>query len=57
GGESFFFRVNGVDVFARGSNWVPPDAWGERVTVEKRRWLLESAAAANMNMIRVWGGG
>lgn len=28
-----------------------------RVSERKRRWLLESAAAANMNMVRVWGGG
>ncbi|CAM9951840.1 unnamed protein product, partial [Scytosiphon promiscuus] len=56
-GETMYFRVNGVPVFARGSNYVPPDAWGQRVSERKRRWLLESAAAANMNMIRVWGGG
>lgn len=31
--ETFFFRVNGVEVFARGSNWVPPDAWGQRYVV------------------------
>ncbi|CAN0569869.1 unnamed protein product, partial [Ectocarpus sp. 12 AP-2014] len=29
-GETMYFRVNGVDVFARGSNFVPPDAWGQR---------------------------
>lgn len=141
-----YFEINGVPVFVRGTNWIPPDAWRERrvfffgkstwntkglaenhlwapvvlrrwflpcyvssqrfasslmfifwggdrgnsipgvcynyvrfyfafvfdenllsppffflwcfrVSDERRRWLLESAAAANMNMIRVWGGG
>src|SRR5262249_49475566 len=33
------------------------DSFPSRVTPERRRWLLESAARANMNMLRVWGGG
>jgi hypothetical protein len=33
-GESFFFRVNGVPIWARGSNWVPPDSFDSRVTVQ-----------------------
>ena len=57
-GVSMFFRVNGVDVFAKGANWIPADAFPSRQTPEARyEDLLESARLANMNMIRVWGGG
>ncbi len=56
-GESFRFRVNGVDLFAKGANWIPADALLPRLTAGRYRGLLESAAAANMNMLRVWGGG
>ncbi len=56
-GRSFGFRVNGRDVFARGANWIPADALHGRITREGVRDLLQSAVDANMNMIRVWGGG
>ena len=50
-------RVNGRDVFAKGASWIPCDALPSRQTPERCRDLLESAAAAGMNMVRVWGGG
>jgi len=56
-GLSFTFRINGRDVFAKGANWIPADALAGRITPEKTRDLLQSAKDANMNMIRVWGGG
>lgn len=56
-GKSFTFVVNGVPVFAKGANWIPADSFPERVTRERYRHLLESARDANMNMLRVWGGG
>ena len=56
-GKSFMFVVNGVPVFAKGANWIPADSFPERVTRERYRRLLESARDANMNMLRVWGGG
>ncbi len=56
-GLSMGFRVNGVDVFCKGANWIPSDALPERETRESLAQLLESAAWAHMNMIRVWGGG
>eukprot|EP00854_Cymbomonas_tetramitiformis_P005921 gene5921-7123_t len=56
-GESFFFRVNGVDIFAKGSNIIPISVFTGAVTDEEMEWLLDSAVAANMNMLRVWGGG
>lgn len=56
-GVSMFFRVNGVDVFAKGANWIPADAFPSRQTEARYEDLLESARLANMNMIRVWGGG
>ncbi|MET0650412.1 MAG: glycoside hydrolase family 2 protein [Pyrinomonadaceae bacterium] len=56
-GKSFMFVVNGVPVFAKGANWVPADSFPERVTRERYRHLIESARDANMNMLRVWGGG
>ena len=56
-GESFCHRVNGVDVFAMGADYIPEDNLLPRVTPERTRRLLLDARAANMNMIRVWGGG
>jgi beta-mannosidase len=56
-GESFTFIVNGVPVFARGSNWIPADSFPARVSDAQLESLLGSAARANHNMIRIWGGG
>jgi beta-mannosidase len=56
-GESFQFKVNSVAFFAKGANWIPADAVQARLTADRYRDLLESAAKANMNMLRVWGGG
>ncbi|WP_128513703.1 beta-mannosidase [Tabrizicola thermarum] len=56
-GRSFGVQVNGRAVFARGANWIPADALFGRITRAAVRGLLQSAVDANMNMIRVWGGG
>ena len=56
-GTSFYFLVNKVPIFAKGSNLIPLDVFSPRATAERARWLLGRAAAANMNMVRVWGGG
>ncbi|MBB3975117.1 beta-mannosidase [Rhizobium azooxidifex] len=56
-GSRFAFRINGREIFCRGANWIPADALFSRVTREGVRDLLQSAVDANMNMIRVWGGG
>jgi beta-mannosidase len=56
-GESFQFVVNGVPVFAKGANWIPADSFVTRVTRDRYRRLLKSTRDANMNMLRVWGGG
>jgi beta-mannosidase len=56
-GETFTFVVNGVPVFAKGADWIPADSFPTRLTLERyERWIRDSAAA-NMNMLRVWGGG
>ena len=56
-GLSLVFRVNKRRLFMKGANWIPCDALESRQTPDEYRRLLESAVKANMNMIRVWGGG
>lgn len=56
-GKSFYLELNGVPVFMKGANYIPNDNFLNRVPDEKYRYILQSAADANMNMIRVWGGG
>jgi beta-mannosidase len=56
-GLGFKFCVNGHDVFAKGANWIPADALASSITPHDTRDLLQSAVDANMNMIRIWGGG
>jgi len=56
-GRSFTFVVNDVPLFAKGANWIPADSFPTRMTFGRYEHLIHSAAAANMNMLRVWGGG
>ncbi|HTP10244.1 MAG TPA: glycoside hydrolase family 2 protein [Anaerolineae bacterium] len=56
-GQSFTFVVNGVPIFAKGSNWIPSDSFPTRITDAQLEFLIASAAQANHNMLRVWGGG
>ena len=56
-GESFCHRVNGVDIFAMGADYIPEDNLLPRVNPERTRRLLADAASAHFNIIRVWGGG
>jgi beta-mannosidase len=54
---SLVFRVNGRRLFMKGANWIPCSAYENEQTPDRYAQLLESARQANMNMIRVWGGG
>jgi beta-mannosidase len=56
-GSRFAFRINGREIFCRGANWIPADALFSLSSPEKTADLLQSAIDANMNMIRIWGGG
>lgn len=56
-GRSMAFVVNGVPIFAKGANLEPADSFPSRVPAERTDAVLEAAVAANMNMLRIWGGG
>ncbi len=56
-GQTFYFRLNGVNVFAKGANYIPQDNFLPRLTFENYEKTILDAVHANMNMLRVWGGG
>ena len=56
-GTSFYFRLNGVPVFMKGANYIPQDNFVTRVVAKDYQTLIKSSVEANMNMLRVWGGG
>ena len=56
-GKSFYLVVNGKPMFAKGANFIPDDALLPNVTPERYKRIFEDVKAANMNMLRVWGGG
>jgi len=51
------FAVNGVSFFVKGGDWIPADSFPTRLTPQKLRRYIADAVAANMNMLRLWGGG
>ncbi|MER5703398.1 glycoside hydrolase family 2 protein [Micromonospora sp. NPDC002296] len=56
-GSAFALHVNDVPVFVRGVNWIPDDAFPNRVTRQRLAERFDQAAGANINLLRVWGGG
>lgn len=56
-GSAFTFVVNDVPLFVCGANWIPDDCFPSRVTAERYASRIDEAKAANINMLRVWGGG
>lgn len=56
-GKSFYFKLNGKPVFMKGANYIPEDSFLPRVADSVSQKRIEDAVAANMNMLRVWGGG
>ncbi len=56
-GESFTFVVNGVPIFIKGADWIPANSLPTRIGDAHLERLIGDAAAAHMNMLRVWGGG
>ena len=56
-GTSFYFEQNGKPLYCRGANWIPAEMFLPRLTKNDYRKMLQQAKDANMNMLRVWGGG
>jgi beta-mannosidase len=56
-GAKFTLSVNGRPLFAKGVNWIPDDHFLTRITAERLGRRLDQALAANVNLVRVWGGG
>ena len=56
-GKSFYFELNNKAVFIKGANYIPSDIFLTRVDSNDYREIISAATFANMNMLRVWGGG
>ncbi|MCY1143251.1 glycoside hydrolase family 2 protein [Actinoplanes sp. Pm04-4] len=56
-GGAFVFQVNEQPVFVKGVNWIPDDIFPSRMTRERYALRLGQAAAAGVNLVRIWGGG
>ena len=56
-GTRFAFVVNGREIFVLGLNWIPEDHLLTRLTRQDYADAVERAVAANVNLLRVWGGG
>jgi len=56
-GQSFYFKVNGLPVFMKGANYIPASVFPGSLTAADYQREFAAVSAANMNMLRVWGGG
>ena len=56
-GKSFYFELNGIPLFAKGANYIPGEIFTTQQTSDYYEKLFDNMEAANMNFVRVWGGG
>jgi beta-mannosidase len=57
GENAFAFLLNGVKLFAKGTNWIPADHFIGSIPDQRYRDLVDLSVQSNQNMLRVWGGG
>jgi len=57
GGAPFLLRVNDQPVIVRGANWIPDHAYLTEMTPERYAGRIDDAVEANVNLLRIWGGG
>ena len=56
-GNNWHFEINGRELYAKGSNFIPPDPFWPTVTESRLRLLFDSVIDGNQNMLRVWSSG
>ncbi|MGI6572573.1 MAG: beta-mannosidase [Fermentimonas sp.] len=56
-GRTFYFEVNGIPLFAKGANYIPGEIFTTQQSGEYYDRLFDNILSANMNFVRVWGGG
>ena len=56
-GRAFYFRINNIPIFMKGSNWIPSDSFQSRVNTSHLDYALKALHESNQNIIRNWGGG
>ncbi|KAF9889473.1 hypothetical protein FE257_007376 [Aspergillus nanangensis] len=56
-GKSFYFRLNGIDIFSGGSCWIPGDSYLAQISPARYRAWMQLMVESHQIMIRVWGGG
>ncbi len=56
-GRSFYFEVNGLPIFAKGANYIPGEILRTQQDESYYHRLFDNFTEANMNFIRIWGGG
>ncbi|NVK66664.1 MAG: hypothetical protein HWE22_18875 [Flavobacteriales bacterium] len=56
-GTSYYFKINGRQLFCKGADYIPQDIFPARVKDEDIVEMVETMAESNFNMVRVWGGG
>ena len=56
-GKSFYFKVNGTPLFAKGTNYIPGEIMTSQQDSAYYNRLFDNITGANMNFVRVWGGG
>ncbi|MBP6445926.1 MAG: glycoside hydrolase family 2 protein [Saprospiraceae bacterium] len=56
-GTSFYIKLNGIPVFMKGANYIPPHSFLPSARENVYKALIKNTVEGNMNMLRVWGGG
>ena len=56
-GRTFYFEVNGIPLFAKGANYIPGEIFTTQQSGAYYDRLFDNILSANMNFVRVWGGG
>lgn len=56
-GRSFYFKINGIPIYAKGMNVIPAHSFLPAAEKSIYTKWMDDAKKLHMNMMRIWGGG